>query len=147
VSTLAPPGATGPDRYDGRLVGGLVAPLDAFNAAFVLTAADVHVAGTLGRLTGEADPLVLLAAALAARAPRIGHVCVDLATVAATTVSDAEESIDVRGLPWPEVGGWRSAVAASPLVTAPTPPLRLDGDRLYLDRYWAQERLVAADID
>jgi exodeoxyribonuclease V alpha subunit len=157
TAVIVPAVATArPDRYDGRVVTGLPAPLDVFNAALVLTAADVHVALRLGLLTGEDDPLVLLAAALAVRAPRIGHVCVDLATVAATTVSDAEEGVDVGNLPWPDVAAWVARIASSPMVAAGDPaagpdgtgprPLRLEGRLLYLDRYWAQERLVAADI-
>ncbi|MDQ6817045.1 MAG: exodeoxyribonuclease V subunit alpha, partial [Actinomycetota bacterium] len=49
-----------------------------FNLAGVLVAADVHVAARLASLSGEADESVLLAAALAVRAPRLGHVHVDL---------------------------------------------------------------------
>jgi len=54
-----------------------------FSEATVLDAADIHTATTLGRLAGGADDQVLLAAALAVRAVRLGHVYVDLATVAA----------------------------------------------------------------
>jgi hypothetical protein len=46
----------------------------AFNRAGVLAAADVHVARVLARLGGEQDASVVLAAALAVRAPRAGHV-------------------------------------------------------------------------
>ena len=48
--------------------------LRAFNDAGVLSAADVHVAQRLARLAGEEDPEVALAAALAVRGPRMGHV-------------------------------------------------------------------------
>jgi exodeoxyribonuclease V alpha subunit len=85
----------------------------------VLTAVDVHVASTLGRLSAVDDDTVLLAAALAVRAPRLAHVCVDLDTVRATVVADAEDD-DVPGgpgggpgsvdaLPWPEPTAWRGA--------------------------------------
>ena len=48
---------------------GALAP---FVDAGVLAAADVHVTATIARATGETDPDVLLAIALAARAPASG---------------------------------------------------------------------------
>ncbi|HEV2752542.1 MAG TPA: hypothetical protein VGV36_01765, partial [Solirubrobacteraceae bacterium] len=133
-----------------------VAPgvLRAFNDAGVLTAADVHVARRLAALGGETDDLVLLGAALAARAPRLGHVCVDLAGVRASAAVDREESVDLDALPWPQdVAGWMARLGASPLVSAGSEPglaaarpLRLEGTLVYLDRYWTQERDVAADV-
>ena len=59
----------------------LVDLLGPWREAGELSAAEVHVAATLGRLAGEARAEVLLAAALAARAPRYGDVCIDLRTV------------------------------------------------------------------
>ncbi|MBW3578204.1 MAG: exodeoxyribonuclease V subunit alpha [Actinobacteria bacterium] len=137
-----------------------------FNAAGLLGPADVHVATTLSRLVGDADPSVLLAVALAVRAPRFGHVFVDLATVRCSVTADDDVAVDVDALPWPDVDSWVEAVAASPLtaVTSPsiadgapadptatetTPegdrPVRLVGSRLYLDRYWRyQQRVVDA---
>ena len=70
------------DATDARLALGATGLLGAFNAAGVLTSADVHVASALGRLGRESDERVLLAVALAVRAVRGGSVCVDLATVA-----------------------------------------------------------------
>ena len=132
--------------------------LRAFNEAGVLAAADVHVAVRLGALGGEDDEAVLLAAALAVRAPRLGHVLVDLATIRETAARDADDEIDAAALPWPEPEAWAARVAASPLVafaegapsagaaSAAPRPLRLAGTRLYLDRYWEEERQVAADL-
>jgi exodeoxyribonuclease V alpha subunit len=69
-----------------------VAPglLRAFNDAGVLTTADVHVARRLAQLGPEAHESVLLAVALAVRAPRLGHVYVDLATIAETAAVETE---------------------------------------------------------
>ena len=117
--------------------------LRAFNEAGVLAAADVHVAARLMALAGEHDPDVALAAALAVRAPRLGHVYADLATVRDTTVVDVEEPVDIAALPWPDVGGWLERLAASRLLDG---PLRLAGTRVYLDRYWREERQIAADL-
>ena len=51
----------------------------AWRAAGVLEASDVQIATTVARLCGDERPEVVLAAALAARAPRLGDSCVDLA--------------------------------------------------------------------
>ena len=88
--------------------------LRAFNDAGVLSAADVHVAQRLARLAGEEDPEVALAAALAVRGPRMGHVHVDLATARDTAAVDEDEDIDVSALPWPEPGDWVARVGAQP---------------------------------
>jgi exodeoxyribonuclease V alpha subunit len=133
------------DPFDVRLARLAPGPLRAFNDAGVLSSADVHVARRLARIGGcEGDDAVLLALALAARAPRLGHVLVDLGTVRETVAVDTEEPIDLDALPWPDPATWREAVAACPLVgDADDRPLRLEGDALYLDRYWREERRVA----
>jgi exodeoxyribonuclease V alpha subunit len=126
--------------------------LDDFNAAGVLAPADVHAACTYGRLCGDADPWVLLAAALAVRAPRLQHVCVDLPHVRGTVTVDDGEPADLDALPWPEpLTAWQARLRASPLVAdgrgAPDDrPLRLVGQRLYLDRYWRYEQRVLAAL-
>ena len=123
--------------------------LRSFQAAGVLTALDVAFAGTLDRLARSlgATPTeaeagaVALAAALSARAPRHGHVCVDVADLAAGIRT--EEA--APGLPWPEAALVRAALSASPL-TAPGGPLVLAGDTLYLARYADLESNLAAAI-
>jgi exodeoxyribonuclease V alpha subunit len=131
------------DPFDARLALGATGLLRTFNAAGVLSAADVHVAERLASLGGEAGETVLLAAAFAARAPRLGHVFTDLSTVRERVAVDADVPVDVTTLPWPDVGPWLEAVQVSALATA---PLRLVGSRLYLDRYWREEQQVAADL-
>ena len=121
--------------------------LAAFNDRGVLAATDVHVARRLGRLGGEADEQVLLAAALVVRALRTGSVCLDLATVDRTVLVEGDEVDDTSDLPWPEPDRWAATVAASPLVggdaiEATGRPLRLVDGLLYLDRYWRQEEQV-----
>jgi len=133
------------DPFDSRLVRGATGLLAAFNEAGVLDASDVHVAVRLGRLAGITDEEVLLATALAVRAPRLGHVRTDLATVAVTADADVDLPVDVAALPWPEPTGWVERVAANDLV-GPGRPLRLEGTALYLDRYWTEEVQVAADL-
>lgn len=108
---------------------------------------------------GDSDnELVALAVALAVRAPRVGHVLVDLATVAQTAVSGFEDGADLSGLPWPPLDLWLERVRSSPLVAVcggtalahaggiADRPLRLEGSHLYLDRYWQDEQDVARGL-
>ncbi len=160
------------DRYDASRVWGLQDPasglfadnwtaLAPFNAVGVLAPADVHVAARLARLGGDPDPAVALAVALAVRAPRVGHVSVDLTRVRDVAASEIDDETDLDTLPWPEPTRWLASVAASPLVSEGEPPLasdpyaeagagarplRLVGTALYLDRYWRDERVVAAEL-
>jgi exodeoxyribonuclease V alpha subunit len=139
------------DLDDARSVRSAMGSLRAFNQAGVLAAADVHVALRLARLADEHDEPTLLAAALAVRAPRLGSVCVDLATIGATAATDLDQPVDLQALPWPEPETWIERLASSPLVAAGEDsgddrPLRLVGATIYLDRYWRDERAVAADL-
>jgi len=144
--------ALGADPFEVERARAAPGLLREFNEAGVLTAADVHVALRLARLGGEGDESVWLAAALAVRGPRLGHVYVDLATVRETTAVDADELVELSALPWPSPGAWPKAVSASGLVSVGeedgrhTRPLRLVGTSLYLDRYWREERQIAADL-
>ena len=148
------------DPFDVRLARHAPGLLRPFNDAGVLGVADVQVAVGLGRIVDEPDEQVLLAAALAVRALRLGSVCVDLAQMRRTVTVDLAEPIDVQALPWPDVRRWLEACAASPAVavapaavaraeppeTATARPLRLAGTRLYLDRYFREEESVAIDL-
>ncbi len=124
------------DAHDCDLA--LTAPpvLAAANVAGVITAADVHVATTVGQLGGEHDPDVLLAVALTSRAVRHGSVCLELAAVA-TQLGDL-------GLTWPALEGWAAAIGRSPLVGLGV--LHFEHGLLYLDRYHEQETQVLDDL-
>ena len=141
------------DPFEASRAAAATGLLRTFNDVGVLSAADVHVASRLGALAGEDDEAVRLAVALAVRGPRLGHVFVDLATIRDTASVEADEPVDLSVLPWPPPGGWIRAVGASGLVAvgeedpAADRPLRLLGTRLYLDRYWREERCVAADLN
>ncbi|MFZ2052431.1 MAG: exodeoxyribonuclease V subunit alpha [Solirubrobacteraceae bacterium] len=134
------------DANDARLARVAPQSLRSFNDAGVLSSADVQVARTLAALAGVQEPAVLLAVALAVRAPRLGHVLVDLATIAGTVAVDTEEPVDLVELDWPDPEEWVTAVAASPLVSEAPHPLRLEGSRLYLERYWREECEVAVHL-
>ena len=111
--------------------------LQTFTDAEVIESSDVHVAQRLTTLAREPDETVAIAVALVVRALRNGSVCVDLRSV--------EQQVGVEGLRWPNVDAWLTAVRASPLAGAP-PALRVDGDLLYLDRYWLEEQQVFGDV-
>ncbi len=140
------------DPFDVRRARDAPGALRAFNDAGVLGAADVQVARRLTALAREPDDDVLLAAALAVRAPRLGSVHVDLATIRDTAAVDTDEPVDVAALPWPEPTAWIDRLTRSTLVTvgdgdaAEPRPLRLVDTQLYLDRYWREEGQVAADL-
>jgi exodeoxyribonuclease V alpha subunit len=136
---------------DPRLVLSAAGALREFNEAGVLAAADLHVARRLAELASEEDEAVALAAALAVRGPRLGHVFVDVGTIRDTVTVDTDEPVDLGALPWPEADDWLERLKASPLVAVGEEPgdprpLRLVGRSLYLDRYWREERQVAADL-
>ena len=111
--------------------------LRVFTDAEVVESSDVHVAQRLTALAKEPDETVALAVALVVRALRNGSVCADLRSV--------EQQVGVEGLPWPDVDKWLTVIRASPLAGTP-PVLRVDGDLLYLDRYWLEEQQVCDDV-
>lgn len=121
--------------------------LDQLEARGVLRPLDVHLARRIATLAGCGDPLVLLALALASRAPASGHACAALD--APDTVAPAEHAAG-EAPAWPAPDAWVAALAASPLVAradavddgAPR-PLVLDGTRAYLLRYWRHQARVA----
>jgi exodeoxyribonuclease V alpha subunit len=139
------------DPFEARRAAGAGGLLREFNDIGVLSAADVHVAVRLAELVGEQREVVMLAAALAVRGPRRGHVFVDLATTRDTASVESDEPVDLSELPWPSVDEWIGALRASALVAVgeedEPAPLRLLGTRLYLDRYWSEERAVADDLN
>jgi exodeoxyribonuclease V alpha subunit len=138
----------------------------------VLSPLDHRFAEAMGRLAGDQRPLVLLAAALASRAVRKGHVCLELPRWVRTPFvrDDGSPLLDEAGEPlndlaWPDPAQWLAALEQSPLVAraairdaalepleepggpspAPgPPPLLLDeAGRLYLRRYWTHELRLA----
>ncbi|MEN9818534.1 MAG: exodeoxyribonuclease subunit alpha, partial [Gemmatimonadota bacterium] len=150
---MTTPGRTAPGRTAATLFPTLAA-LVPWHAAGILDDSDVALVRTLLRATAqeEAHPDVVLALALAVRAPRLGHVCVELRTVDALLVRD-ETAPAPGALPWPEPSSWLRHLAESPLVgTAasaqahPRPLLVLEGSRLYLARLWHDEVQVAARL-
>jgi exodeoxyribonuclease V alpha subunit len=140
------------DPFEARRAIGATGLLREFNEIGLLSAADVHVAARLAELAGEDGDAVRLGVAFAVRGPRLGHVFVDVATVRDTATVESDEPVDLSALPWPAVDEWLAALTRSGLVAVGEDesdplPLRLLGTRLYLDRYWREERSVAADLN
>lgn len=148
--------------------------LGTFVDAGVLSAVDVAFGEFVDGLLGPGLPArtrrwIVLAAALASRAPQRGHVAVDLRSVAATAAVDVTQPVgDTAGpsvdeLDWPEPEAWcrlfRSVAGggskaralagivgpAEPVlnVTGVAPPLLYRDGLLYLDRYFRYECDVA----
>jgi len=123
----------------------------------------LHFARTLHRLRPDEPDTVLLAGALAMRAPQWGHICFAPTEIARTVVVDDGAAVGIEDLPWPNAADWADALAHSELVSNRAPdagvasaasatdegalselrPLVWDGTRLYLQRYWAYEENVA----
>src|SRR6476659_4070261 len=104
------------DPFDGRRAVAGSGLLRAFNDAGVVAAADVHVALRLAALSGDADERVALAAALAVRGPRLGHVYVDLAPIHDTATVESEDEVDLSTLDWPAVDDWLARLSGAPIV-------------------------------
>ncbi|MEA2023163.1 MAG: exodeoxyribonuclease V subunit alpha [Actinomycetota bacterium] len=131
---------------DPDIVIGADGLLAVFNDAGILAPLDVLAASTIGRKRSEDDQDALLAAALAVRGTRFGHVCIRLAAQQDAVFVDGLEAVDTDALPWPAPEAWERIVAGSPLVGGGDAPLVLVDDRLYLQRYHAYEDLVAGFI-
>jgi exodeoxyribonuclease V alpha subunit len=114
------------DPFDPDLALRAPEPLAALNREELLIAADVHIASTLAGIAGVADPEAMRCVALAVAAARQGHAFFELEP------PDAELMRACTAL----VGDGAEAAA----------PLRLEGARLYLDRYWREERRLAANL-
>lgn len=111
---------------------------------------DRHLAELIAELAGDEDGDVPLAAALASRHTREGHICIDLKEIAGRHWPPAREP-DSPGLPLPKLEAWLARLAASQAVAAheapASKPLILDASgRLYLNRMWKRERTVAARL-
>ena len=124
----------------------------------VLASVDLHVAAHLARRVGVDAPDILLALALAVRAPRRGHICVDLAALdPASLLPPRPEDEEPPKIP-PAMAlpgeGWLEQVAgATALVRTDSPadqdrvtPFVLAGSRLYTDRYWRYQQELARKL-
>ncbi|WP_218509724.1 exodeoxyribonuclease V subunit alpha [Variovorax sp. dw_308] len=140
----------------------LLADLDRWVAQGWLRALDRSFAAFLSQQAPDADPLLILGAALASHQLGRGHACLDLRAAladAGQALSMPPEGLarEVEGLPptppstllagvtlarWNKALKHPALVAAGPGAT----PLVHAGDRLYLRRYWQYEQSVSEAI-
>ncbi len=119
-----------------------------------LDAIDVELAYALTSLVASpTESEVRLAIALASRAVRDGHTCLELASITPPTWLSAPSALPE--LSWPTPSALRDALHSSPLVATTerasqddgsTLPLVLRGDRLYLQRFDALESRLASAV-
>ncbi len=108
---------------------------------------DIHFAKFFERLSGNENPEIFLAAALASRVTGNGDTCLDLATVTGDWLPAPPYKREQMILPPLDI--WRDKLAKSPVVGKPGDyrPLILDKeDRLYLYRYWIYEKRLSDSI-
>ena len=107
----------------------------------VLQDFDLYFGRFIANLASDGDEL-MLAAALTANWNGEGHSCLDLDECAGGLVW--HESF-AEGRELPALGPWLETIRSSSVVGDPgaSHPLILDGNRLYLERYWRFEREVA----
>ncbi|MFM2078406.1 MAG: RecBCD enzyme subunit RecD, partial [Actinomycetota bacterium] len=140
-------------------IPGRVAHLAPYVEAGVLGPAEVHLADWAARSADGVDPLVVLALAMAAWAAQHGHACADLAELEAAVGAEQAERADGEWVPlaWPVRAEWLAALRANPDVVRQADavdatavldprPLVLHGQRVYLQRYWADECAVATSL-
>ncbi len=107
---------------------------------------DLAFAKMIRRLDPEAEPSVAIAAALVSRAATRGDVCLDLAQLEHSGIQRPDASAPIRlDLTLEQ---WRKTLCASRSIGRPgeITPMILDGNRLYLQRYWKYEQQVAQAI-
>lgn len=132
------------DDHDRRIARGATGLIGQLNTARLLTAADLHVARTLGHAAGGIEETsadaALVAAALATRAVRTGSVALDLAhlDVALRSLESAPE------LPWSDPQEWEQQLRDSSLVRQGA--LVVEHGLVYLQRYHHQEVQVVQDL-
>lgn len=140
---------SGLDRARGRDAVAQAAVDAAFApmlSAGALSPLEVHAADLACRRAGEHRPEVHLALALAARAPRVGDLCLPLEPPLLPPLPAGPEGAP---LPWPaDQAAWAAAVCQSPAVgqAGARAAFQWDGGRLYTDRSWRAERAVAAAL-
>lgn len=106
---------------------------------------DYRFAAFIQQLAGaQANEALALASVLVSNLSAQGHICVDLAHHANQKFpTDAEQALIC-----PSLEAWLNALQQCPVVgkTGDYQPLILDGQRLYLYRYWQYEQQLLAAI-
>lgn len=135
-------------------------PLDVAFARFVGTlAADAHAMSDTPHSASNAEATLALLAAMLSHLEGRGHTCLALDELAACPVDLLAWPAEAMAA-WADATGgfsstlldtWLDALRGSPVVDAGAShgghePIVLYGQRLYLRRYWRQERAVASQV-
>ncbi len=101
-----------------------------------------------GQSQENIDSLTALSAALVSEANQQGHVCVELEHLQGRPLFDCEGLTSSDQLTGIDVDQWCKGLLESPCVglAGETSPLILEGNRLYLFRYWFYETQIAEAI-
>ncbi|TNF53986.1 MAG: exodeoxyribonuclease V subunit alpha, partial [Burkholderiales bacterium] len=147
----------------GSLIQGRLAWLDHWVDQGWLRPLDRQFAAFLASQVSEAGPLLLATAAWVSQQLGRGHVCLDLSSALrepARVLSLPDDVLRPQGTAEPQetspadllrglsLARWKQALAHPDLVGqgAGNTPLVLDGDRVYLRRFWQYEQTVRQDI-
>ena len=113
-----------------------------------LSPLDSHLARHLCALSGETQPEVMLATALASRQISQGDTCIHVGDAELVSHLKDERGQDFP-LPLPARDRWLALLSRSPMVSngEQARPLVLDpSGRLYLRRYWQHEQRIAQQL-
>lgn len=109
---------------------------------------DHYFARFIGRLSHRNREAATLAAALVSRAGGAGHTCLDLDSYGGRPLINDSGNPEAATLICPETSIWRELLLQSG-VAGPgkeTTPLVLSGNRLYLHRFWQDEKSIVCFI-
>lgn len=144
-----------------------LAALEPFVHARVLDPIDVHVTDWVQRAAGIAlSSHLQLAIALSSWASQRGHSYADVSIIAEVVARELRSATDspdhhddtISSLPWPDPSTWHHELAHSPAAVVrqadrvdhvpqlDTQPVVLHGTRVYLQRHWYDECVVAASL-
>ena len=124
----------------------LINILDILKATGDFSELDIQFARFILRLDGQENQKLALAAALVSKHVQAGHICLNLAEPAGTSISAGDDNDKIR---LPELTEWVTALESSSVVGQPGEykPLILDNrSRLYLYRYWNYEKVLGDSI-
>ncbi|KOR30165.1 hypothetical protein TI04_06895 [Achromatium sp. WMS2] len=110
---------------------------------------DTQLAHKLGALSGEQRPEILLAVTMLSYKLNRGDICLDLMAYKANTqiASEIAQTTDLAvHIPTPI--DWKNLLNTSPMVGSPgdSTPLVLEGNYLYLGRYWQLETNLIQEL-
>ncbi len=110
----------------------------------VLSRLDTELAAFLTRQDPQMEWPAVLGACLASQAVQEGNSCLDLAAVANTYLPREGDPVILT----PDTASWRSSLQRCSAVGSPGEfqPLVLEGDQLFLQRYWEYESRITREL-